>query len=154
MSAAFGPLLSALVVISLTSEVFAQGVDSAVNTDVGRAYRFAGFTKYVTIPSKFLFGDERLLRSDIVDGYRIDLNAGDRNCLEEVREAVILTKVQREWWAQPTYVMADPNESDELEEVIVILSPDSGNLAENLCLRSIPPEEFLVDENISRELQN
>lgn len=153
MFTACNPLLAALVVLCMTSEALAQDGRSVADADVGKAYKFNGLTKYLTAPSKFLFGDKKFLSSDIVNGYRVDLTTGDWDCLDGALEIVILTGTRGEWWSQPVYVETDTKNKDELEEVIVVLKPDSESLAVDGCLQPVPPEKFVVDERISQELR-
>ena len=135
------------------SEGLAEEVNSATESEAGTAYEFSGLTKYFTIPSKYLFGNRELLGSDIVDGYRVDLNNSEEwRCIISAPDTIVLASSPTEWWSQPIYKETRLTEQDVPEETIVVLIPTPKRLDEIGCTQDISPGKFVVNETIAQKL--
>ena len=152
MFTALKPLVTVGIMLCVISEGLAEDVKSPADSKVGTAYEFSGLTKYFTVSSKFLFGNKELLKSAIVDGYRVDLTNPEWKCLYKTSGNIVLSNDPGEWWSQTIYKEKVLENQNNLGEVIVVLNPPSVNLADIGCTQNIPPEKFVVDDVIAQKL--
>ena len=149
MSIRLKPLVTVGIMLCVVGEGFAQSPERAGDSSVGTAYEFSGLTKYFTVPSKALFGNKDLLKSDIVDGYRVDLTTQDLTtqdweCIQN-EQNIVLTSRPVEWWRLPIYEEIDLEKIHSVK-AIVVLNPSIK------CTKDISSEKFVVDETIAQKL--
>lgn len=143
---------------------------SATDDFSGMAYEFSGVTKFITFPSKIVFGSHELPDLQIFDGYRGNLSEIRENCSLEGN--TILVRIATEWWEEPAYgeislaniQWADmsqkirnqaqerwPHGIDIAEEfsddVIVPDLPDRSQVNEN-CRSELAQAQFFFDSGI------
>ena len=101
MISKLGIFIKASIILLGSNVGFAQEIITDGNP-LGTAHEFSGVSKFITFPSKFLFGSPELLESRIVDGYRGNLY----EIVECPRQddLLLLGKVESEWWSKPAYI--------------------------------------------------
>lgn len=124
------------------------------------AYEFGGVTKFVTFPSKILFGSQELPDLQIVDGYRGNLSDVRENC--SLEDSTLLVRIASEWWEEPAYgeiSLADMPWADDIPQQIRDQAqeswPEEVNIAEEFYDDVIVldlPDGSQVDENCRSEL--
>ena len=101
MISKLGIFIKASIILLGSNVGFAQESITDGNP-LGTAHEFSGVSKFITFPSKFLFGSPELLESRIVDGYRGNLYE-IVECFRQ-DDLLLLGKVESEWWSKPAYI--------------------------------------------------
>lgn len=118
---------------------FAQDDNSTSNFESGKAYVYAGTTKYFVVPSKFIFGSGELEGSAIVAGYRLDSSSTTiPDCLSQHANFIFLERVPGRWWQKPYYVQIP---SPPIDAEFVVLPRHSSSIDSGF---DCPVEEILV----------
>ncbi len=91
-----------IFVLLVTKAGFAQESITDENR-LGTAYEFSGVSKFITFPSKFLFGNPEVLEAEIVVGYRGNLFEIVSQCPSLLDYQILLGRVESEWWNESTY---------------------------------------------------
>lgn len=94
-------LIKASAILLLTNSGVAQE-NTTVENPLGTAYEFSGASKFITFPSKFLFGNPEVLDAIIVNGYEGNIFEILRRCSQS-ENPILLEKGESEWWNKPTY---------------------------------------------------
>jgi len=113
MISKLGIFIKASIILLGANVGFAQESITDGNP-LGTAHEFSGVSKFITFPSKFLFGSPELLESRIVDGYRGNLYE-IVECFRQ-DDRLLLGKVESEWWSKPAYIHIPQEVVDALEE--------------------------------------
>ena len=92
-----------IFVLLVTNAGFAQE-DITDENRLGTAYEFNGVSRFITFPSKFLFGNPEVLEAEIVVGYQGNLFEIVNQCNDSMPDyQIILGRVESEWWNESTY---------------------------------------------------
>ena len=143
MLTVFKSLVLAGYAVGAIAMGIAQADDSKADFEAaGKAYQYAGSTKYLIAPSKFIFGSGDLKGSAIVDGYHID-PASMRLpiCFGERSDFIYLESVPGRWWQKPAYVLTPSLPSDS---AFVVLPRDASDRIDS---HDCPMEDFLVRQD-------
>lgn len=140
------------------NHVFAQNIehDKVAKVTSVPIYEFSGVSRYISYPTKFLFGNQETLDSLILEGYHADPSSID--CENDL--IVFERKYPEPWWRKPQYKLIGINSSvtknNDSDDIVVIPYPNSMANNDSVCSTStvesestgIEPKLFVVNNSI------
>ena len=150
-----------IFVLLVTKAGFAQESITDEN-QLGTAYEFSGVSKFITFPSKFLFGNPEVLGAEIVVGYRGNLFEIVSQCPPSLLDdQILLGRVESEWWNESTYTNIPQSVVSHLTEILLeesrsnqsLLLNQSSSLGIPQSVVSAWPEILLEESRSNQEIR-